>query len=865
MTIRGRGNSTWDDDKKPYKIKLDKKADIFGLGKNKHWVLIANAFDHTLVKDRMTAWLGNYLGFEFTPTGYPVDLVMNGKYLGSYYFSENVRVDSNRLEIDELTEDITDPDSIEITGGYLLQNDLQTRDGSPDIFKTKHYEGWATKTPSFDTSDDGYENPAQQQYIQNHIQKVEDALFGDDFRNEEGTSYHDLMDLDSAAKYWLINTASANRDAYGTGSTYIYKKRADDKIYWGPLWDFDYAWDGENDDYFSFNDYWVPAMMYDTGDGGFVEEIQDNWPVLKEALQELIADNGIIDGYYEETKSSQAIDAVVNPERHGPLGDDEEYDEGFAASTGPDMSYLDRIEELKSWISQRIDWMDEKLPTLDNLMHKVRFYVDGELYNMNFTPDGSFLTGVNQYPEKEGMVFTGWLDEYSQPLDLDALVYEDMDLYAEYVSEEEATHGEDIALSSTTDMVKFDGDYSSYNIKYLVIPDTAQYNKVQWSSSDESIATVDEYGCVTIKRPGTVTFTGKLKYGNSRDFTLVITDGDVIYPDSIHPESETIYLLKGQQCPFNIITDPYPAVLGSFEYTSDNEEVATVGYYGELTGIDCGITQINTVMDVRDDTWELIGSYDTQATVIVSYNEAVQNVNKLINELPSKVTAEDLETIETVRDAYDALTLIEKDSVPQVLLSKLEALETKAEADKLQKAVEEAKKAADEAKAEAEKATKAAEEAKADPAAKEAAEKEAAEAKQAQADAEKALKEAQDALAAAEKKAAAAEEKAKKAQIAQKKAEAKNYTVTGLKVTSKNKKITVKYKKNKKATGYQIQYKLSTAKKWKNLKKATTKLKFTSKTLKKGKKYQVRVRTYTKIDGKKYYGRWTAKKTIKVK
>ena len=34
MSIRGRGNSTWREAKKPFKIKLDKKADLFGLGSN---------------------------------------------------------------------------------------------------------------------------------------------------------------------------------------------------------------------------------------------------------------------------------------------------------------------------------------------------------------------------------------------------------------------------------------------------------------------------------------------------------------------------------------------------------------------------------------------------------------------------------------------------------------------------------------------------------------------------------------------------------------------------------------------------------------------------------------------------------------
>ena len=93
---------------------------------------------------------------------------------------------------------------------------------------------------------------------------------------------------------------------------------------------------------------------------------------------------------------------------------------------------------------------------------------------------------------------------------------------------------------------------------------------------------------------------------------------------------------------------------------------------------------------------------------------------------------------------------------------------------------------------------------------------------------------------------------------------AKARTVTGIKVTVKKRKATVKFKKTVGASGYQIQYKLKTAKKWKNLKKATTKLKATTKKLKKGKKYNFRVRCYTKIDGKKYYGQWSPVKTKKI-
>ncbi|MBO5993920.1 MAG: CotH kinase family protein [Firmicutes bacterium] len=818
MTIRGRGNSTWCESKKPSKIKLDKKTDIFGLGKNKHWVLIANAYDDTLLRDRITAWIGEKLGFEFTPTGYPVDLVMNGKYLGSYYFSENVRVDENRLEIDELDETITDPDSIEITGGYLIQNSLQTRPGSPDIFHTKMGVDWATHTPTFDLLDDGYENPAQQQYIQNHIQKMEDAMFGENFTNSEGMHYRDLMDIDSAVKYWLVNTLSQNGDAYSTGSTYIYKKRdtADGigKVYWGPLWDFDYAWDyGPDTDYFDIRGEWSKALLYDTEEGGFIEGVNAQWPVLKAIVAELTEEGGIIDQFAQETKASAIMDRKVNHKKHGPLGDDEEYEEENVSQEEADFDYDAAITKMKSWIDQRTAWVDENLPELGNKIHKVSFYSGDEVFYSSFVEDGQWLKGLGIEPEKDGMVFIGWADENGEELDPDTHVFSDINVYAVYIPESEATHAEWISLRTPVDMVKYDPANNDYPIPFTVLPSDAQDRKVQWTSSDESIATVNKAGIVTIKAPGEVTFTGSLKYGSSVEFKLFITDGEIVYPERIYPESDTVYLFEGEMTTMTILTDPCPAKFGFTSYEVTDSGVISKDWDDVITAVAPGIARINAEMTNFDENWDVVSNLNTSVKVIVSINEATQNVNKLINELPDKVTLDDKEQIENARKAYDALDDYEKSTIPELQLAALDVAQAR-----LDTAI---------AKAELEK-----EKAK-------------------KAEAEKKLKEAQAAQ--------------KKAELALKKAQAKNRTVTGLKLTSKNRKITVKYKKTSKASGYQIQYRLKGAKKYKYLKKFTTKLKFTSKKLKKGKTYQVRVRPYTKINGKKYYGKWTAAKKIKVK
>ena len=67
---------------------------------------------------------------------------------------------------------------------------------------------------------------------------------------------------------------------------------------------------------------------------------------------------------------------------------------------------------------------------------------------------------------------------------------------------------------------------------------------VEWTSSDESFATVDSSGMITYTGPGTVTVTGTLKNGRSRQFTLTVTEDDPPVPVSIACEQEHSCLRK---------------------------------------------------------------------------------------------------------------------------------------------------------------------------------------------------------------------------------------------------------------------------------------------------------------------------------
>ena len=100
--LRGRGNSTWLADKRSFKFKLKERVSLLGMGESKHWVLVCNTFDDSLLRNRLMFYIGRELGLAFTPKALPVDLYINGEYGGSYLFSQDIRIGRANVAIDEI-------------------------------------------------------------------------------------------------------------------------------------------------------------------------------------------------------------------------------------------------------------------------------------------------------------------------------------------------------------------------------------------------------------------------------------------------------------------------------------------------------------------------------------------------------------------------------------------------------------------------------------------------------------------------------------------------------------------------------------------------------------------------------------------
>ncbi|MBR1732939.1 MAG: CotH kinase family protein [Alloprevotella sp.] len=234
IQVRGRGNSTWVHmDKKSYRLKFPKKVRLLGKERAnaKKWNLLANAADKTLIRNALTSELGRIIGLPFNPSARFVDFWLNGTYLGNYQLTDNIDVRPGRVDIHE-QENLVRDENTDITGGYLLEVDGFTNVG--DIYF------WTDKGVHVRIHDP-QDSIVQRQidYISGHVGRFEEALFSEAFTDAE-RSWRQYVDSATLIGWYLASEISANPDAFW--STYFYKERGDDRFFWGPLWDYDIAY-----------------------------------------------------------------------------------------------------------------------------------------------------------------------------------------------------------------------------------------------------------------------------------------------------------------------------------------------------------------------------------------------------------------------------------------------------------------------------------------------------------------------------------------------------------------------------------------------------------------------------------------------
>ena len=246
-TIKLRGNSTAFADKKAYNISFnEKKSVIDGAAKGKKWCLLANAYEKTLLRNKLAMDFGAKLGGVATPANQYVDVYINGEYKGCYTLSEPADNDRSGVSYSEedgsndLLFELENNERDESSGGaayYRTQRygiRFVTEDLEDDVLAL--YEGGTT-------SIDGIANA-----LRNNNTKFSNFVttlnnFETAIDNTSSTSYLDYVDVDSFVDMYVINELFQVVD-FGYSSVKFYVTYDGDNnptIHAGPLWDFDLA------------------------------------------------------------------------------------------------------------------------------------------------------------------------------------------------------------------------------------------------------------------------------------------------------------------------------------------------------------------------------------------------------------------------------------------------------------------------------------------------------------------------------------------------------------------------------------------------------------------------------------------------
>ncbi len=386
--IKSRGNTTWFYPKKPYQIKLKEKFDLLETGiedeANKTWILLANYQDDSLIRNSISFDIARYMDIPYTPNFKHVDLYYDGEYRGSYLLIEKTQVKEGRVDVYDLEEDFekSNPDknlkkqdteicegdfNTEIkyvkdinspedyTGGYLLEIDVPSRaDEEMSYFKTKNSEYVVSKFPE-------YLSREAIEYISKLYQNFEDAVFNGGKHPETDKKYTDFADLETLAKSYLHLEFIMNDDGF-VSSTFFNKRKGEEKLYAGPIWDCDGAFypsqKNLNVDTLIVARKRLPSKLIDIP--SFREAVKKYY---YDELDNIIAENVLndannngksIEDYRKMLRYSYAMDRV--------LWKTEDFD--------------GTIDKLKDRIEKRNDYLREEFKSWDKKVTIDRRYID---------------------------------------------------------------------------------------------------------------------------------------------------------------------------------------------------------------------------------------------------------------------------------------------------------------------------------------------------------------------------------------------------------------------------------------------------------------------------------------------------------
>lgn len=286
VSIRGRGNASWwKFAQKSYMLRFDEEISFFGMLPSEKWVLASTYGDLSLIRNCVAMEISGFMeNLEYTPAQIPVDVYLNGEYLGVYTFSEKIEVDMDKIDLFSRYDYRTllhrqEPDIaflLECGGDLFNQHVI-----GQEYFYTSHSPRLFLEYPEFDTP---YTEDFQ--YIEDYMNQVDRAFV-------RGYGYEEYIDIDSWVDWFIVMELTNNTDSAFCRSSFLYK-RPGERLRLGPVWDFDMAFGNFYYDNQTYA-YWATAepiyapaqnhyMTYLYESDAFMLAVRERWDEVKEDL-----------------------------------------------------------------------------------------------------------------------------------------------------------------------------------------------------------------------------------------------------------------------------------------------------------------------------------------------------------------------------------------------------------------------------------------------------------------------------------------------------------------------------------------------------------------------------------------------------
>lgn len=327
VEMKGRGNSTWRlYEKKGYQLKFPREISVLGMDPASKWVLLANASDDSMVRNRVVYDAARQMDMAFVPELKYVDLWVDGDYRGTYLIGEKVEVSSSRLNLQDPL-------------GALFERDDAFYEDEPYWVYNDYLNGYFVLKDSVS----GREQLVQKTLddFSAGVDRLMTYLYTTPSADITLQKLSGMIDVDSFAMYYLLNEYTLNRESLST-SFYWYTDGPQDVIHLGPVWDFDTCMGNDGAGHTENYSHNSRLFRYLLAAPAFYQRTQELYGQYKSVFDSMV---DTADALGEQIR----VSAGINYLRWDVLGQ-ESGKPGGAAFSG---TYSDALNQVKAWLAGR--------------------------------------------------------------------------------------------------------------------------------------------------------------------------------------------------------------------------------------------------------------------------------------------------------------------------------------------------------------------------------------------------------------------------------------------------------------------------------------------------------------------------------